>query len=159
MLEYLPIILSGAALLASLGLLFVHYMNLKERRHSELRSERRDILAKLNSAHQSSSSQLANLKVFRFGLRFAEDDGDKWEFIERLPSLIAMMENVESKLEGMLKVMNESNLESNNNSKGLLWFRELNDQADNLISDMDISNKSIIDVLNKYEVNPIKLKR
>ncbi len=92
MLNVTTLIISSLALVVGAGVLWVHYRNLIDRRHSEISRLRADHLRRISDMRSRLVSCQTNVEVLRLEVRKAPEIPEKYAVVEKIPNVIAACE-------------------------------------------------------------------
>lgn len=119
---YTPLI-AFVALIVSTAVLAVQLINQKERRHGELAQLQSDLLTRIALQQQRATAQEMRVEHIRRDLRKLPDNDDKYDSIERTPSLLKETERLSAKLKGLKEATESMDIQKKNNSNMLIRLR------------------------------------
>ncbi len=140
-------VIAGLALLTSVFLLVVHYINQCERRHGEIARLRSEALIKLAATQQRITAVQMNLATARVELRRAGDCDDKYDSIEMMPDMMQRTANASDRLAGIRRMMDQLDTTKANKSRVLIGLQSIEHDLRQLDESAGETERKVLDAL------------
>ena len=139
-------IIAIAALVISVLVLIVQYVNQKERRHGELVRLRSDFLTRMSSIQQRLTAYIVQAETLRLELRSLPDTEEKYEAIEMMPSTLEGSRLICAKVKRLKSVVESQDTRQINRSDVLLRFQSSSHDLTDIESDLDDLESRMLDL-------------
>lgn len=135
------------ALCVSVLMLAIQYINQLERRHGEITQLRSNLIAKLSLIQQRVTSFRMHAETARIELRKMTNSDDKYDSIEKTPTLIANTKKLEEKIKNLINRIEAVDTAKKNTSKALLIFQASQHDVKTIDDASSTFEKEILDIL------------
>jgi hypothetical protein len=143
--------ISIIALCASVGIFWVHYRNLLERRHGDVARIRADQMRKMSALRARVISCQTNIEILRLEIRKAPECAEKYEVVESIPNALSSCKDCLEALAKLEAHYCQLHAKSMKTSALLFLLQKSEVTFDSLEEKMRAQEQSVLNMLVKFQ--------